>query len=340
MIRLTAVIEVEGHAPRAITHESNARSIVLGRDASADFQLPLSTISRQHARISETDNVYVIEDLGSTHGTLLNGKKLESGQKKVLRNGDVLEISKAKITCAIEQEKVASGNPGEGTQALAARAVQGILGRLGEANNDGPFLRIIAGVDEGARLPLGGTLSEWALGRSKDCECVLNDPNVSRRHAIIKKDWNGFIISDLGSKNGVLINDQQIARPRRLKDGDEITIGPVKLIFIDPDADLLAALKGVPGFDVDEGEAEPMASNPSHVGAPQDEDGEAEDGMGVHPLAAPPEYAAQPEEDEMASIDPALLISAEPRLPVDWLVIGGVGVLVVASAIALFLILG
>src|SRR5262249_31136165 len=159
--------EIEGQAPRALTHESNARTIVMGRDSSADFQIPLSTISRQHARISETDHVYILEDLGSTHGTLVNGRKLDKNEKKVLRNGDIIELTKAKITANIEEEKVASVEPGEGTQAIAARAVQGILGRLGEAQNDGPFFRVIAGPDEGARYPLTGTTSEWSLGRSK-----------------------------------------------------------------------------------------------------------------------------------------------------------------------------
>ena len=82
MIRLTAVIDIEGQAPRALTHESNARSIVIGRDPSADFQLPLSTVSRHHARISEVDNVYTLEDLGSTHGTAINGKVITKGEKR------------------------------------------------------------------------------------------------------------------------------------------------------------------------------------------------------------------------------------------------------------------
>lgn len=60
MIRLNAVIEIEGQAPRALAHESTAQAIILGRDGSADFQIPLSTISRQHARIAEADGLYVI----------------------------------------------------------------------------------------------------------------------------------------------------------------------------------------------------------------------------------------------------------------------------------------
>ncbi|MBI3178697.1 MAG: FHA domain-containing protein, partial [Deltaproteobacteria bacterium] len=330
MIRLTAVIEVEGQGPRALTHESNARSIVIGRDASADFQLPLSTVSRHHARIAESDGVYVVEDLGSTHGTLVSGKKLGKGDKKVLKNGDVIELTRAKITCNIEAEKIVAPQPGEGTQAIAARAVQGILGRLGDAKNDGPYLRVLSGPDEGARFLLSGTHSEWALGRSKECEFVLNDPNVSRRHATVKKDWNGFTIQDLGSKNGVQVNDKTIKGARRLKDRDEITIGPVKLVYVDPDAELMDALKDVPGFAMEE-PPEEISAEPSHLGAP---DGEAGALGGAAPAARPSP------EDELAAaydaIDPALLKEEAQNRVTDWVIIGVVGLLLVTAVLLLF----
>lgn len=334
MIRLTAVIEIAGGAPRALTHESNARSFVIGRDESADFQIPLATISRRHVKIFESDNVYVVEDLGSTHGTLINGKKLGKGEKKVLRNGDILELTKAKVTCSIESDKVADAVPNEGTQAIAARAVQGILGRLGESQSEGPFLRVISGADEGMRFPLSGSLSEWTMGRSKDCELVLNDANVSRRHAVVKKDWNGFTVSDLGSKNGVIVNDALIKKPRRLKDHDELTIGPITLVFVDPDAELLASLKDVPGFatppEEDKDEPAPLEGSASPVGAP---DGGAQ----PEPM---PDGAPASEEDELANIDPSLLVDARTRLPTEWIVIALVGLLILgAVGVLLFVVL-
>jgi pSer/pThr/pTyr-binding forkhead associated (FHA) protein len=302
VIRLTAVIDLDGQAPRALTHESNALSIIVGRDSTADFVLPLSTISRHHARISAVDRVYTIEDLGSTHGTAVNGRPLEAGAKRVLRHGDLIELTRAKITCAIETSKIVSVEPGEGTQAIASRAVQGILGRLGEAKTDGPSLRIISGAGEGTRFSLSGAVQEWSLGRSRDCEFVLQDPNVSRRHAVIRKDWNGFTLHDLGSKNGVLLADKPMAKPRRLRDKDEITVGPIRLVFIDPDADLLAALKDVPGFgneeESDVGEA-PAGEAPADLPPPDGEAPGAVSLAGAEPVRS--------EADDLEGIDPALL---------------------------------
>lgn len=347
MIRLTAVIEIEGQAPRALAHESSARSIIMGRDPSADFQIPLSTISRQHARIFEDDNVYVIQDLGSTHGTVVNGKPIGKNAKKVLKDGDVIELTKAKITCNIEDQPVLEAAPGEGTKAIAARAVEGILGRLGDARSEGPYFRVLNGADEGARITLSSNLSEYSMGRSKDCEIVLNDANVSRRHALVRRDWQGFTIEDLASKNGVIVNDHQIKKAKRLKDRDEITIGPVKLVFIDPDADLLSALKDVPGFQLDESqELDEVEDEASMMGAPSDEDGPSPDGflgddddpsmlgdeMGVAPM--------EMDDDPVPEIDPALLEpEATGRSAVEWIIIGVVGIALLGAGLLLFVLM-
>lgn len=346
MIRLTAVIELEGQAPRALTYESNARSITLGRDPGTDFQVPLSTVSRQHARIIESDGVYFIEDLGSTHGSVLNGKALPKGEKKILRDGDIIELTKAKITCSLQADKVAVSDPGEGTNVIAVKAVQGILGRLGEARDDGPFFRVITGADEGVRLPLSGSLSEWTIGRGKDCAFVLNDPNISRHHALVKKDWNGFTVQDLGSRNGVTVNDTRLRKPRRLRDKDEVYIGPVKLLFIDPDADLLASLKGVPGFDMAD-PIEEMGNEASIMGAPgateesQPGSNNTSDGPdGQHQDQSQPTVSDGDEATELGDIDPELLANAKPRFPVEWIIIGVAGLLVVAAIVILFFALG
>lgn len=360
MIRLTAVITLEDDRRQALTHESHAQNLIMGRDESSDFQLPVSTISRQHARIFETDGVYLIEDLGSTHGTVINGSKLGSGDKIILRDGDIIELTRAKITCSIEAEDVRAPDPMEATQAIAARAVQGILGRLQGADDAGPYFRILSGVDEGQRLMLAPPSSEWSMGRAQECELFLNDPNVSRKHALVKKDWNGYTIEDLGSRNGVIVRGQAITKPRRLSDRDEIIIGPVKLLYIDPNAELMAALKDVPGFDFED-PAE-MEEEASHFGVPgaqesADESGETdtpseepdEEGpeeIDFEPNVSPDELAepalpvvpssteSAEELGELGEIDPDLL-NEEDRGKTEWFVMLAGGALVVVSLLLL-----
>jgi predicted component of type VI protein secretion system len=63
---------------------------VLGRDVSNDIVIGDSEISRQHARISRTPGGYVLEDLGSTNGTYVNGERLVAA--RVLNPGDTVGL--------------------------------------------------------------------------------------------------------------------------------------------------------------------------------------------------------------------------------------------------------
>ena len=69
-----------------------------------------------------------------------------------------------------------------------------------------------------------------SIGRQDSCNVVLDDPTVSRNHAEVHRDADGFEIRDLGSRNGTRVNGLGIARTR-LADGDELLIGAVPLRF-------------------------------------------------------------------------------------------------------------
>jgi hypothetical protein len=69
------------------------------------------------------------------------------------------------------------------------------------------------------------------LGRSRQCDVVLNDPNVSRQHAEIRPRGGSWVLNDLGSTNGSSLNGRRIAGPEVLKPGDEIEIGTSALRF-------------------------------------------------------------------------------------------------------------
>jgi Protein of unknown function (DUF3662)/FHA domain len=68
------------------------------------------------------------------------------------------------------------------------------------------------------------------IGRSKDCDVQVADPNVSRRHAEVRQEGAGHWVVDLDSTNGTEINGRRLKRAK-LRPGDTITVGSTDLVF-------------------------------------------------------------------------------------------------------------
>ena len=81
---------------------------------------------------------------------------------------------------------------------------------------------------DGGRVPLGG--DPVVIGRLPECAVVLPDPNVSRRHAEIRRVGDAVVVTDLGSTNGTRVNGIPV-REQHLASGDEITVGSTTLVF-------------------------------------------------------------------------------------------------------------
>jgi hypothetical protein len=69
------------------------------------------------------------------------------------------------------------------------------------------------------------------LGRSRDSDVVVEDANVSRRHAEVRPSGGSWIVRDLGSTNGVKVNGRQIEGAQSLRPGDEIELGTCRIVF-------------------------------------------------------------------------------------------------------------
>jgi len=83
---------------------------------------------------------------------------------------------------------------------------------------------------EGKRLAVGP--DGGVIGRSRDCDIVLSDSNVSRRHAEIRPAGaDGWVISDLGSTNGVRVNGREVRGAQPLAPGDRVDVGTVEARF-------------------------------------------------------------------------------------------------------------
>jgi hypothetical protein len=70
-----------------------------------------------------------------------------------------------------------------------------------------------------------------SIGRSPDCDIFLDDVTVSRHHAVLIRESNGFVIEDQGSLNGTFVNRRRI-ESAELAHGDELQIGKYRLTFL------------------------------------------------------------------------------------------------------------
>ncbi len=89
-------------------------------------------------------------------------------------------------------------------------------------------LVVITGPLQGQAFPISGSIS---IGRSPENDLQLNDLQVSRHHAMVRRTEGGVYLHDLDSGNGVYVNERRI-KESKLTDGDIIAVGPVQLRYV------------------------------------------------------------------------------------------------------------
>ena len=77
------------------------------------------------------------------------------------------------------------------------------------------------------------TEGEFAVGRNASCQLSLDDPLVSRRHALLVVSGNQVTVQDLGSRNGVLVNGERIEGVVTVLEGDRILIGAQEMTLVE-----------------------------------------------------------------------------------------------------------
>ncbi len=105
-------------------------------------------------------------------------------------------------------------------------------------------LTVQVGPNPGKTYPL--TKPEMVIGRDLASDIVINDVEVSRKHAHLVAQADGYLIEDLGSTNGTVVNGLRLTGPYMLHPGEQITLGEhVNLVFeaiqVDPEATQISA---------------------------------------------------------------------------------------------------
>ena len=165
-------------------------------------------LSRRHCRIVVQDGIFIIEDLGSQRGTVVNGSTI-TGQAQ-LNPGDQITLGPVVIGFG----KGAAGQAPAAGEVSAGEA----LGAPGT---------VVYGKQAVDRIPLSKRL---VFGRSQEVDVQLNDPMVSRRHAVVEESADGFRVLDLYSRAGSFVNGRRFDE-HQLIIGDQLQLGPFCFVF-------------------------------------------------------------------------------------------------------------
>lgn len=187
--------------PRAIKLNGYGKSFIyFGRDPKNDIVLSSHLVSAEHGRFVYKNNSWVMEDKaaykdkGSTNGLIYNNSSIISRQ---ISDGDFIRID-------------------DGVETVS----EGVLFVFSSADSDNKWVS----------MPLSGK-RELTIGREDGCDVTLPHISVSKCHARIVHEKDGYYIVDNGSTNGVIVNNKRISGKERLHEKDVITITNSKLIF-------------------------------------------------------------------------------------------------------------
>jgi EmrB/QacA subfamily drug resistance transporter len=248
-----------------------ADNTVLGRDTDADVVLqdPEGRLSRRHARIRLDEGTPVVEDLGSTNGTFLNGERIEDSRS--LAAGDRIEVGDTtleftpapdfeaapavQVTRArdvTDDVQVTRAGHLSKEHTRARRIPSGLTRKRNVVpdaqDTEAPPMRpeppptfappgadgqlqIISGPGAGGSAPVRGSAT---IGREPECDLQLLDSEVSRRHAKVTVRDGLAAIDDLHSANGTYVNGDRILEQRTLSPGDRIQIGEATIVLSSP----------------------------------------------------------------------------------------------------------
>jgi pSer/pThr/pTyr-binding forkhead associated (FHA) protein len=252
MLRL---IMRRGPTPGAI-YELTADVYTIGRGAKNDIVIRDNDVSREHCRLTRLMGDYEVQDTNSTTGTYVNGQRVVT--KFLLQHGAILELGDM-VTFDVERVEAAqdserlkeralesspptnaapkiellSNTPPDPTPVSAFEA----LAPPSTINEDMPTqgrtpdqvidfrasLIMTHGPQPGQTFPLSDLII--TIGRDLANDIVIQDPEISRRHARMRRWKHGYSIEDVGSTNGTSVNGQAVTEPRLLRPNDRLKIG-------------------------------------------------------------------------------------------------------------------
>jgi pSer/pThr/pTyr-binding forkhead associated (FHA) protein len=205
-------------------------AFTIGRDESADIMIPLSFVSRTHAKLIVKNDKLFVEDANSSNGTFVNDERIKSCE---LRNNDVLRMDEFSFTV------VGLENKKENKPRTIVRDKKQVIEQIKKRTTDSKdqsevlasgkvFLHDIDKHSTGKIYEIvrrGNHLSKM-LGH----HLSTSEKSVSARHVYLNETDLGWQVVNNGASDGLLINNKMQIKAI-LQNEDEITVGGTRLKF-------------------------------------------------------------------------------------------------------------
>jgi len=194
----------------------NGDVVTIGRGSKNDIIIHDNEISREHCRLvrSGADD-YTLEDMNSSNGTFVNAQRVVKPWP--LQHGFYIELGDA---VAFEYERLESGYTAEPTGQETETALP-----LPELVRPPEYYSLLmaSGPDSGRVYSLAQPLIK--IGRDLTNDIIIQDPEVSRFHARLRRAGAEYQIEDLGSTNGTRLNDVLVTELTPLQNEDMVSLG-------------------------------------------------------------------------------------------------------------------
>ncbi len=164
--------------------------LTIGRDQDRQVQLASASVSRRHAHFLGEGATLKIVDDGSANGVLVNGTRIQGSA--VVDSHTKVEIAEFRLVVEL-------------ISAEATPAVAPVTASVVES------IRLVAqgGPYDAQVFPIVG---EIVVGRAAECQLVLDDPSLSRKHANVRGTGRRLDVEDLGSSNGTFVNGRKVGQ--------------------------------------------------------------------------------------------------------------------------------
>ncbi|KPA13564.1 maltooligosyl trehalose synthase [Candidatus Magnetomorum sp. HK-1] len=251
---------------KTIFEESSCeeKTISIGKNEDNDIVIASNYVSAFHAKVIITQDEIILEDLNSSNGTYVNGLKIVAqsitfDDNVTLGKTTVFDLSELREF--IEEDQVSSQNHIEADNIMKnedkyvdQKSEEEIslnnnedinISNSAKSSNNGDTEFFSYDEDVSLisdRIKLDKDVV--TIGRDDSNDIILQYPQISRHHAMIKKADHGYTVHDLQSTNGTFVNGKKIENCK-IQNYDEIQLGSVKLVVTADGLEYYDQSKGV-----------------------------------------------------------------------------------------------